>query len=138
MYTHKALNNKAESLLKITELEIRLVCMETRELALSLRAVKAGPLVLCYPKMSQNGIRKAAAEDREHGVAQKPPINNVENRLYIIIIINKRYHGNMYDNIIVGGQSLTALTIIFVDMVRNCAQVPTKWTPTETAQHEEA
>jgi len=31
--------------------------------------------------MSQNGIRKAAAEDRERGVAQKSPINNVENRL---------------------------------------------------------
>ena len=60
-----------------------------------LRAVKAGPLVLCQPKMSPNGIRKAAAEDREHGVAQKSPINNVEKRLWIII--NKRYHGNMYD-----------------------------------------
>jgi len=31
--------------------------------------------------MSQNGIRKAATENREHGVAQKSPINNVENRL---------------------------------------------------------
>jgi len=31
--------------------------------------------------MSQNGIRKAAAGDREHGVAQKSSINNVENRL---------------------------------------------------------
>jgi len=27
--------------------------------------------------MSQNGIRKAAAEDRERGVALKTPINNV-------------------------------------------------------------
>jgi len=31
--------------------------------------------------MSQNGIRKAAAKDREHGVTQKSSINNVENRL---------------------------------------------------------
>ena len=43
-------------------------------------------------------------------------------------------------HIIVGGQSSTALTIIFVDAgrVRNPAQVPTKRTPTESAQHEEA
>jgi len=46
-----------------------------------LRAVKAGLLLLCYPKMSQNEIRKAAAEHKEHGVAQKSPINNVANRL---------------------------------------------------------
>ena len=65
--------------------------------------------------MSQNGIRKAAAEDKEHGVAQKSPINNVTNRLQIII--NKCYHGNMYDkHIIVGGECSTALTIIFVDV----------------------
>jgi len=31
--------------------------------------------------MSQNGIRKATAEDREHGIAQKSPMNNVEYRL---------------------------------------------------------
>jgi len=31
--------------------------------------------------MSQNGIRKAAAEDKEHGVAQISPINNVANKL---------------------------------------------------------
>ena len=70
--------------------------------------------------MSQNGIRKAAAEDK-HGVAQKSTINNVANRLHIII--NKRYHGNMYDKpIIVGGQSSTALTIIFVDAgTKSCA-----------------
>jgi len=46
--------------------------------------------------MSENGIRKAAAEDKEHGVAQKSPTNNVANRLWIII--NKHYHGNMHDN----------------------------------------
>ena len=51
--------------------------------------------------MSQNGIRKAAAEDKEHGVAQKSPINNVTNRLQIII--NKCYHGNMYDKLIILG-----------------------------------
>jgi len=57
--------------------------------------------------MGQNVIRKAAAEDKEHGVAQKSPINNVANKLYIII--NEHYHGNMYDkHIIVGGQSSTA------------------------------
>ena len=39
------------------------------------------PLVVCWPKrMSQNGVRKAATEDKEHGVAQKSPINNVANR----------------------------------------------------------
>jgi len=64
--------------------------------------------------MSQNGIRKAAAEDKEYDVVQKSPTNNVANRLQIII--NKCYHGNMYDkHIIVGGQSSTALTITFVD-----------------------
>ena len=45
----------------------------------------------------------------------------------------------MYDkHIIVGGQSSTALTILSLMQVRNRAQVPTKWTPTESAQHEEA
>jgi len=29
----------------------------------------------------QNGIRKAAAEDREHGVTQNSPDDNVANRL---------------------------------------------------------
>jgi len=29
-----------------------------------------------------NGIRKAAAEDKVHGVTQKPPIKNAASRLY--------------------------------------------------------
>jgi len=32
--------------------------------------------------MKQNGIRKAAAEDKEHDVAQKSPVNNVANSYY--------------------------------------------------------
>jgi len=31
--------------------------------------------------MSQNGIRKTAAVDKEHGVAYISPFNNVANRL---------------------------------------------------------
>ena len=31
--------------------------------------------------LAKNGVRKATAKDKEHGVAQKSPINNVENRL---------------------------------------------------------
>ena len=44
----------------------------------------------------------------------------------------------MYDkHVTVGGQSSIALTIFLLMRVRNCVQVPTKWTPTESAQHEE-
>ena len=53
--------------------------MPFTHLETSLRAVKAGPLVLYQAKMSQNGIRKAAAEDKDNGIAQKSPINNVAN-----------------------------------------------------------
>ena len=41
-------------------------------------------------------------------------------------------------HLIVGGQSSTALTIFSLMRVRNRSQVPTKRTPTESAQHEEA
>jgi len=44
----------------------------------------------------------------------------------------------MYNkHIIVGGQSSTALTIFPLMRVRNRVQVPTKRTPTESAQHED-
>ena len=45
----------------------------------SVRTVKAGPLYSALPKMSQNGVRKAAAKDKDYVVAQSP-INNVANR----------------------------------------------------------
>ena len=44
----------------------------------------------------------------------------------------------MYDNTVVEGQSSTALTLFSLMRMRNHAQMPTKRTLTESAQHEEA
>ena len=45
----------------------------------------------------------------------------------------------MYNkHIIVGGQSSTVLTLFLLMRVRNCEQMSTKWTPTESVQYKEA
>ena len=53
-------------------------CIALIENEVILRSVKAGPLLA---KRRRYGLRKAAAEDKVHGVTQQSPIYTVANRL---------------------------------------------------------
>ena len=57
--------------------------------------------------MSQNGIRKAAAEDKEHDVAQKSSINNMW-QIDCRLLLTSVTMATCTINTIVGGQSSTA------------------------------